>query len=84
MSYTYQFTALTRKQLKKLPVDIQIRIIKKIKYFCQTNLLVYADKLTDRQIGEFRFRIGNYRAIFDLADTILTILKVGHRREIYR
>jgi len=84
MSYTYQFTALSRKQLKKLPVDIQIRIIKKIKYFCQTNLLVYADKLTDRQIGEFRFRIGNYRAIFDLADTILTILKVGHRREIYR
>lgn len=80
----YQFTSYARKRLKKLPADTQVRIVKKIKYFCTTNPMVYADKLTDRQTGEFRFRVGNYRVVFDIDDNLITILDVGHRREIYR
>lgn len=46
--------------------------------------MIYADKLSNFELGEFRFRIGNYRVIFDLDDSMVTILDVGHRREIYR
>lgn len=82
--YTYRLIPLAAKQFKKLPRQLQIRIIKKVKFFCQTEPLYYAEKLTDKEIGEFRFRIGNYRVIFDLQDQMITILKIGHRREIYR
>jgi len=38
----------------------------------------------DPRIGQYRFRIGDYRIIFDLADDTLCVLEVGHRKEIYR
>ena len=82
--YQYRFIPKALKKLSKLPKDIQRRIFSKLDYFCQTNPLVYADKLTDRQAGEFRFRVGNYRVVFDIDDNLITILDVGHRREIYR
>jgi mRNA interferase RelE/StbE len=46
--------------------------------------LKYAVKLTDPRIGQYRFRAGDYRIIFDLADDTLYVLDVGHRGDIYR
>lgn len=36
--------------------------------------------------GEYRIRVGNYRIIYDIQDQelIILVLRVGHRREIYR
>lgn len=82
--FSYRLTSFARKKLKKLPVDIQRRIIIKIKFFCQTNPLVYAEKLSDFELGDYRFRIGDYRVIFDVNGTVITIINLGHRREIYR
>jgi mRNA interferase RelE/StbE len=31
-----------------------------------------------------RMRIGDYRVIFDETATLITVLAIGHRREIYR
>lgn len=83
--YRYQFTSHSFKQLQKLPPEIQRRIIKKLDYFCKTNPVARADKLTDPKLGSFRFRIGDYRLVFDLEDEmVITILLVGHRKEVYR
>ncbi|NUN98684.1 MAG: type II toxin-antitoxin system RelE/ParE family toxin [Candidatus Omnitrophica bacterium] len=46
--------------------------------------LKHARKLSNSSIGTYRYRIGNYRVIFDLADRDVVVLRVGHRREIYR
>lgn len=43
-----------------------------------------ARKLTDPRLGGFRYRIGSYRVIFDLEDGRVVVLRIGHRREIYR
>jgi len=83
--YHYQFTDPALKQLKKLSTSIQKRLIKKLDYYCQQkHPLRYAHPLTDFRLGSFRFRTGEYRLIFDVEDETLTILLVGHRREIYR
>ena len=83
-SYRYEFTSKSAKQLQKLPKDIQKRIIAKLDEYCQVNPSDHAERLIDFRLGEFRFRIGEWRVIFDLEDTTLVILKVGHRRDIYR
>ena len=83
--FQYFFSAPALRQIKKLPQDVQKRIIKKLDYYCQQNPLDYADFILDSRLGEYRFRIGDYRLIFDREseDSIL-ILRVGHRRDIYR
>ena len=42
------------------------------------------EKLTSPELGTFRYRIGNYRVIFDIEENDIVVLRVGHRREIYR
>jgi len=46
--------------------------------------LKYASKLTDAALGTYRFRIGDYRVIFDIEDKEIVVLRVGHRRDVYR
>jgi mRNA interferase RelE/StbE len=48
------------------------------------NPLGYAERLTNPKLGTFRFRIGNYRVIFDLEGKDIVVLRVGHRKDIYR
>ena len=65
------------------------RVLDKISYFCsQKDTLRYAKKLKDPKFGTYRFRIGDYRAIFDLDRggnvQILLILTIRHRRDIYK
>lgn len=81
----YEFTSKGRKDIKKLSPEIAERIIKKLDYFVSTsNPLSYADHLTNYEIGNYRFRIGDYRVIFDIYEDKIVILKIGHRREIYK
>jgi mRNA interferase RelE/StbE len=46
--------------------------------------LRFAEKLSDQILGGYRFRIGDYRVIFDIQEDEIIILRVGHRSEIYK
>lgn len=35
-------------------------------------------------LGTYRYRIGDYRVIFDMDGKKVVILRIGHRREVYR
>ena len=79
------FTHLAFRQFKKLSHDIQKRIdAKLVLYTSQSNPLRFAEKLQDFRYGSFRFRIGDYRILFDVQDDMIVILKVGHRKDIYK
>lgn len=83
--YNYFFKLQAYKDLQKLPKEIQKRIVKKLDYFISVeNPLVFADSLVNFEIGQYRFRIGDYRIIFDIDDEKIIILTLGHRREIYK
>lgn len=83
MKYLFRLSA--EKQFLKLNPVIQKRIVEKLSFYLQSpSPIIFAERLTNYEIGTYRFRIGDYRVIFDLEDDTLIILKVGHRREIYR
>jgi len=44
----------------------------------------YARKLIHPKIGTYRFRIGDYRVVFDIDDKSIVVLRIGHRRDIYK
>ncbi|MEK7673032.1 MAG: type II toxin-antitoxin system RelE/ParE family toxin [Patescibacteria group bacterium] len=86
--YKVIYTSKARKDLKNLDLKITKRIIKKIKEYQETpDPLSFAKHLKNSILGSYRFRIGDYRAIFDVDRdgniTILLILKIAHRKDIY-
>lgn len=81
----YAFTSRALRALKKLPQDVQERLIGKLDWYCaQQNPLKFAEPLVGAAIGEYRFRVGDYRIICDLEDGTLVVLLVGHRKDIYQ
>ena len=76
------------KDLKRLNRQIAQKIIKKIKSYTESNNpLKYAKKLNPPFDDLYRFKIGDYRVIFETDSKgkifLLTILKIGHRKNIY-
>jgi len=55
-------------------------------YFCakSANPLRFAEPLKNTSLGQYRFRIGDYRVIFDVAQDKIVILTLGHRKDIYK
>ena len=86
MKYKVALKPSADKDLKRLPINIQKRIAKKLNYFLQQKEpLDYAVPLIGNgKVGDYRFRIGDYRIVFDLVGTNMTILMVEHRRDVYR
>ena len=83
MELTFSKQAL--QNLKKLDKNVQKRSIEKLEsYAKQENPLTSAEKLVDHTFGEWRFRTGDYRALCDIKGARIIVLKIGHRREIYR
>lgn len=81
----YEFTPKSVKQFRKLDKQVQFKILEKLDYYCSTgDPLVHADPISDKELGDYRFRIGSYRVVFDIKDDLITIQKVGDRRDIYR
>jgi mRNA interferase RelE/StbE len=82
---TLDFSASALRQLSKFDVNIQVRIVEKLRFYSsQPQPLRFAEKLTDSRFGQWRFRIGDYRALFDVDGDRIIILVIGHRREIYK
>ena len=79
------FTKSAERELGKLNKNTRIKILQKLRFYSQqTNPLDFADTITNKNIGQFRFRIGDYRVIFDIERNTIFILSVGHRKDIYR
>ena len=83
MRYFLKPTAL--RDLKKFPKSIQKRIIGKLDFYASSpDPLDFAEIIHDKSLGCYRFRIGDYRIIFDLIKNDIIILVIGHRRDIYK
>lgn len=83
MSFRLIYTQRAVRDIEKLDAGVKKRIGTTLLRF-KTNPLQYAERITDPALGSFRFRIGNYRVIFDIQDKDIVVLRVGHRKEIYK
>jgi mRNA interferase RelE/StbE len=83
MIFQLTYTRRAGRDIDKLDPAIQKRIKKKLEFY-KLDPLSYAEKLSSSELGTCRFRIGDYRVIFDIDGENIVILRVGHRREIYR
>lgn len=85
MTYRIEFKKSAAKALKEVPKRDRMRIRDKIDSL--------ADNLPDPNITKLkgdnpfhRLRVGDYRIIYEIQSDVLIILvlKIGHRKDIYR
>jgi len=73
------------KTLSSLPKSVQNRILDKLDFiFENSNPLSFAKKLEYFEYGNYRMRIGDYRASFDVKKDVAYFLRFGHRKDFYK
>lgn len=72
------------KQVKKLPQRMRERVVERIEQLSTESRPADSKKLV--ALGLYRIRAGDYRVVYIIDDVNqnVVIVRVGHRREVYR
>ena len=81
MKYLVQFKPKAIKDLGKLPIEVQNRILTKIETM-EDNLQGDVKRLTNFT-PEYRLRVGDYRVLFEIGGGIIIIYRIKHRQSAY-
>ena len=88
-SVSVLYTQQSLKELRAIDQSTAGRIIKKISSnAAMTDPLTRAKALQGNFSGMYRYRIGDYRAVFIIDEdniiTLITIVIIKHRKDVYR
>ena len=83
--YEIEISRTAEKQLRRLPRDDQERVARAMLALADDPFPRGARKLSGYD-DVFRVRTGRYRILYSVSELalIVVVLKVGHRRDIYR
>jgi mRNA interferase RelE/StbE len=73
------------KELRKLPREPILRLLRLAEALAENPFPVGAKKLAGMQ-NAYRVRSGDYRLVYEVlgGELIVQVIRVGHRREVYR
>ena len=82
--YKIVFKKSVAKDLKKIPKKDVSKILKVIRSLADNPRPPQVKKLSGQD--RYRMRQGNYRILYSIEDTqlVITVVKVGDRRDVYR
>lgn len=86
MAYEVGFKPAALRQLRKLNDEVQAAIIEKAEALADDPRPEGCKKLKEEK-NFYRIRVlKNYRVVYEIQDKqlVVTVIKVGHRRNIYR
>jgi mRNA interferase RelE/StbE len=83
VAYRLVFTRRAARDLEALDPEARGRIGDALQRY-RDEPLSYARRMAHPTLGGYRFRIGDYRVIFDIEGEEIVVLRVGHRSHIYR
>ncbi len=85
MAYQVDFTTAAARQVRKLPKPARTRLLAAAAALANDPRPSGARKLVGEATA-WRVRIGDYRVIYDVFDQTLTVtvVRAGHRRDVYR
>ena len=84
-SYKIEWKHSAKKEFKKLDKQIVLRILQAVENLADNPYSSGSKKLIGSD-SIYRIRVGDYRIVYNIKSSVLIIeiIKVGHRREIYR
>jgi mRNA interferase RelE/StbE len=83
--YAVHFKPSADRQLQRLPVSVQKRIVGEVAVLAKNPHPAGVIKLAGDD-NLWRIRIGDYRVVYEIHDDRLTVLvlRVAHRKDVYR
>jgi mRNA interferase RelE/StbE len=88
MPWNVEFTDKARRQLRKLPPDVQSRLLRFLRQRVASSddPRQLASRLTGDFSGYWRFRVGDYRLVCRIDDgkLIVLVISLGHRKLVYQ
>ena len=83
-SYRLLIKSSATKELEALPPKDRRRIATKIQHLASEPRPAGTEKLSGQE--KYRLRQGDYRVLYsvDDAQSVVVIVKIGHRRDVYR
>lgn len=84
--YRLDFTTAAERDLDRLDPPIRTRILKRLKWLADNAENVRHEPLGGPLSDSRKFRVGNYRVLYDLIkpEQLILVHQVDHRSEIYR
>ncbi|MBI4701774.1 MAG: type II toxin-antitoxin system RelE/ParE family toxin [Deltaproteobacteria bacterium] len=76
-------TRRAERDIARLDNEVRTRIHRALLELTEDPLR-HARRLSSTDLGQYRVRVGDWRVIFDLERSDVVVLRIGHRREIYR
>ncbi|MFC5338466.1 type II toxin-antitoxin system RelE family toxin [Leucobacter denitrificans] len=85
MRYEITYARSALKTLRKIDRKTAQRILRAIDALASDPHPLGCKQLKGGS-GEMRIRIGDYRVVYDVidAEVVVLVLRIGHRREVYR
>lgn len=86
MAYKVRWHEDVLDDLRDLDKEVAKKIIDRVTAYLVQDPLKLGKPLKENLAGLFRYRFGDYRVMYvvDIPDQEITILKVRHRKDIYR
>jgi len=83
-SYRLLIKPSAAKELEGLPTKDRKRVVARMRGLSAQPRPPGCEKLTGHDL--FRVRQGDYRVLYEVEDTdlVVTVFKIGHRRDVYR
>ena len=86
-SYQVILTPEAQADLRRISSAARVRLLDKLEWMGENGELIQHQALQgDEWKGCFKYRVGDYRIIYQMEHptTKLIVLKIGHRREVYK
>ena len=85
MRCRFVLTSKAQRSLKKIPLNIAVKIRRKIRHFLSVdNPMVFAKPLINLPPATHRFRVGKYRVKFFQRKGVFYITGIDLRKRVYK
>jgi len=85
VAYTVRWDTAALEDLEELGSAESVRIVRKVESHLAKDPLGLGEPLRENLKGFYRYRIGDYRVIYQVVkhELIITVVRVGHRKNVY-
>jgi mRNA interferase RelE/StbE len=85
MPYEVRFSSAADRHIGKLPRAVRPLVVARAEALADDPRPHGVEKMSGEE-NAYRVRVGDYRIIYEIHDAVLivVVVRVGHRREVYR
>jgi mRNA interferase RelE/StbE len=82
--YTLEFSALARDDFGSLELDVQQKVLERLKRFLENSDALNPEPLEGNLKGFYKLRVGDYRVVYELHADVMTVRLIRHWRSVYQ